>query len=406
MNEIAPPTPDPQSSLPNSHSDRPTWLEIDLDALAGNVQALRAIAGPNRQLIAVVKANAYGHGAEIVGPAALAAGADRLAVATLGEAIALRRAGVTAPILLLGYTPGYLGEQLLGWELAATLFDIETARQWSAAAAGAGKQIPVHVKVDTGMHRLGISSTGAFQFLSQLVELPGLYVEGIYTHFSTADEADQRYAQRQLKIFTDLLATLSLLGRRPPLAHAANSAAILSLPDSHLDAVRAGIALYGLHPSPDVSLPNAFRPVLSWKARIAQVKMLERGETVSYGNTWRARKLSIVAILPVGYADGFPRAPRTWQSVLVHGQPAPIVGRVCMDMAVVDVTAIYEAGETVGAGDEVVLIGRQDAAAISAEEVARRTETINYEVTSRLLVRLPRIPVQRTGSPLDSPADC
>lgn len=388
-----------QSPIPNPAPPRPTWLEIDTDALAGNVRALRAIVGPDRQLFAVVKANAYGHGAEIVGPAALAAGADRLAVATLGEAVALRQTGVTAPILLLGYTPGYLGEELLRWELAATLYDIETARQWSAVATRAGRQIPVHVKVDTGMHRLGLAPTAALSFLLSLAELPGLFVEGIYTHFSTADEADQRYAQRQLMTFTDLLSALSLPGKRPPLAHAANSAAILSLPDSHLDAVRAGIALYGLHPSPEVLLPDAFRPVLSWKAQIAQVKLLSPGEPVSYGNTWRAPRLSTVVILPVGYADGFPRAPRTWESVLIHGQPAPIVGRVCMDMAVVDVTAICEAGEIVRAGDEVVLIGRQGAAAISVEEVARRTETINYEVTSRLMARLPRIPVTRTDNP-------
>ena len=399
------PIPNIQSLLSNPHPPRPTWLEIDLDALAGNVRALRARIGPARQLFAVVKANAYGHGADIVGPAALAAGADRLAVATLGEAIALRQAGVTGPILLLGYTPGYLGQELLDWELAATLFDIETARQWSAAAAAAGKPIAVHVKVDTGMHRLGLSSTNVLGFLSQLAELPGLFVEGIYTHFSTADEADQTYTHRQLTTFTDLLAVLSLLGRRPPLAHAANSAAILSLPASHLDAVRAGIALYGLHPSPDVPLPDAFRPVLGWKARIAQVKMLERGEAVSYGNTWRARRLSIVAILPVGYADGFPRSPRTWESVLIHGQPAPIVGRVCMDMTVVDVTAFYQTGDAVRAGDEVVLIGSQGSGHISAEEVARRTQTINYEVTSRLMARLPRIPVTRTVSLPEAEAD-
>ena len=403
MTEIEPPTPNPQSPISNLHPPRPTWLEIDTDALAGNVRALRAKVGPARQLFAVVKANAYGHGAEIVGPAVLAAGADRLAVATLGEAVALRQAGVIAPILLLGHTPGYLGQELLRWELTATLYDIETARQWSAAAGAAGKRISVHVKVDTGMHRLGLAPTAALSFLLSLAELPGLYAEGIYTHFSTADETDQSFVSRQLKAFTDLLETLSAIGQRPPLAHAANSAAILRLPDSHLDAVRAGIALYGLHPSPDVPLPDTFRPVLSWKARVAQAKMLERGETVSYGNTWRARKLSIVAILPVGYADGFPRAPRTWESVLIHGQPAPIVGRVCMDMAVVDVTAIYEAGEVVGAGDEVVLIGSQGAATLSAEEVARRTRTINYEVTSRLMARLPRIPVRRTNSP---PYDC
>jgi len=390
-----------RSPIPNPQPDRPTWLEIDLTALAGNVGALRGLVGPQRQLFAVVKANAYGHGAEIVGPAALAAGADRLAVATLGEAVTLRRAAVTAPILLLGYTPGHLGEDLLRWELTATLFDIETARQWSAAAVASGGRIGVHIKVDTGMHRLGLAPTDVLGFLSQLADLPGLHVQGIYTHFSTADEADQRYTRRQLKTFTDLLAVLSVVGLRPPLAHAANSAAILSLPESHLDGVRAGIALYGLHPSPEVPLPTAFRPVLSWKARIAQVKTLARGEPISYGNSWIAPRFSVVAILPVGYADGFPRAPRTWGSLLVHGQPVPIVGRVCMDMTVVDVTEIYAGGVAVRAGEEAVLIGK----GLSVEEVARRTETINYEVTSRLMARLPRIPVGRTGSLPGTEAD-
>ncbi|MBI3959832.1 MAG: alanine racemase [Chloroflexi bacterium] len=379
--------------MPNIQPDRPTWLEIDVAALAGNVRALRRIVGAERQLFAVVKANGYGHGAEIVGPTALAAGADRLAVATLGEAVALRRTGIDAPILLLGYTPGHLGAELLRWNLAATLFDAETARYWSAAAAASGRQIAVHVKVDTGMHRLGLAPADGAAFLSHLAGLPGLSIEGIYIHFSTADETDQSYARRQLATFTDLLADLSAAGLRPPLAHAANSAAILSLPESHLDGVRAGIALYGLHPSPDVSLPVAFRPVLSWKAQIAQVKHLAVGEPVSYGNRWIAPRPSIVAILPVGYADGFPRAPRTWGSVLIHGQPALIVGCVCMDMTVVDVTEICEAGVDVQAGDEAVLIGAQDGASLPVEEVARRLETINYEVTSRLMARLPRIAV-------------
>ncbi|MCL4831396.1 MAG: alanine racemase [Caldilineaceae bacterium] len=393
---LQPPTPYP----------RPTWLEIDLAALTGNVQALRQMIGPERQLFAVVKANGYGHGATLIGPAALAAGADRLAVATLGEAVALRRVGVTAPILLLGYPPDYLGPELLAWNLDATLFDSQTAAAWSATGQAAGRQIRVHVKVDTGMHRLGLAPEDGGAFLSLLAGLPGLEVEGIYTHFSTADETDPRYALLQLSRFQGLLCALGAAGLRPPLAHAANSAAILSLPASHLDGARAGIALYGLHPSPQVELPPGFRPVLSWKARIAQVKRLAVGEPVSYGNRWQASRPSQVAIVPVGYADGFPRAPHTWQTLLIHGQSLPIVGRVCMDMTVVDVTALAEAGIDVQAGDEVVLIGSQGPATLSAEEAARRLETINYEVISRLMARLPRLPVGRTGSPLGSQADC
>ncbi|MGB5051667.1 MAG: alanine racemase [Caldilineaceae bacterium] len=382
-----------QSSPASLPPNRPTWLEIDISALAGNVRALRQRIGPARQLFAVVKANAYGHGAEIVGPAALAAGADRLAVATLGEAAALRQTGVTAPILLLGYTPSHLGGELIRQELTATLFDADVARAWSAAGQAAGRPIAIHVKVDTGMHRLGLDPAAVPAFLGLLADLPGLRVEGIYTHFSTADETDQHFAQYQLKQFTDLLGTLSAVGLRPPLAHAANSAAILSLPASHLDGVRAGIALYGLHPSPQVKLPSPFRPVLGWKARIAQVKALATGESVSYGNAWTATAASTIAILPVGYADGLPRGPRTWQSVLINGQPAPIVGRVCMDMTIVDVTAICAKGEAVQPNDEAILLGAQGRGQITVEEAARRLETINYEVTSRLMARLPRIAI-------------
>jgi len=373
---------------------RGTRAVLRLDALNSNLRVIRRQASGS-QVFAVVKANAYGHGAQIVGPAALAAGADRLAVATVDEALTLRRAGVSAPILLLGYTPGHLGQELLRWRLAATLFDADTARAWSAAAAGAGGRITAHVKVDTGMHRLGLAPADGPDFLSFLAGLPGLDVEGVYTHFSTADEADQRYTRRQLALFTDLLHGLAAAGLRPRLAHAANSAAILSLPQSHLDAVRAGISLYGLHPSPEVTLPDGFRPLLGWKAQIAQVKTLAAGEPVSYGNTWRAPRTSTVAILPVGYADGFPRAPRTWGSVLVHGQPAPIVGRVCMDMTVIDVTALCAAGGRVQAGDEAVLIGAQGDAVVPVEEAARRIGTINYELTSALMARLPRIAVER-----------
>lgn len=391
--------PQTHDAPPNTPPDRSTWLEIDLDALTGNIQALRRIVGPERQLFAVVKANGYGHGAAMIGPAALAAGADRLAVATLAEAVELRQSGVVAPILLLGHIPDHLGGKLLGWNLAATLFDGQTAQMWSATAAAAGQQIVVHVKVDTGMHRLGLAPEDGAAFLAHLAHLPGLRVEGIYTHFSTADERDQAYARHQLRLFQELLTALSAAGLRPPLAHAANSAAVLSLRESHLDGVRAGIAVYGLHPSPEVPLPAAFRPVLGWKARIAQIKELAAGAPVSYGNTWRAPNPARVAILPVGYADGFPRAPRTWSEVLLHGQPVPIVGRVCMDMTVVDVTGLAKAGVDVRAGDEVVLIGSQGNATLSAEEVARRLQTINYEVTSRLMARLPRVAVGRTDSP-------
>ncbi len=370
---------------------RPTWLEIDLDALAGNVRALRRLIGPRRLLFAVVKANAYGHDATLIAPAALAAGADRLAVAAVNEAVQLREAGVTAPILVLGYAPLWQAETMVHQRLTATVYDLELARAYAEVARRQGKPLTVHVKVDTGMHRLGVPVDEAVSFFRALNELVELHVEGVFTHFSTADEADKSYTRWQLERFTHLLHRLAEEKLRPPLAHAANSAATLSLPESHLDAVRCGIALYGLHPSHETMLPETFRPVLTWKALVAQVKQLPAGAPVSYGNTWTAPRPSTLAVIPVGYADGFPRGPVHWGHVLIHGQPAPIRGRVCMDQTIVDVTDIVAQGRPVRPGDEVVLIGVQEGARLTAEDVAARFDTINYEVTSRILARTPRV---------------
>lgn len=372
---------------------RPTWLEIDLDAIRNNVRLLRHQIGPDCCLFAVVKANAYGHGATLVAPAALEAGATRLAVATVNEAVELRAAGITAPILVLGYTPGWQAEVLLQHDLTATVYDADVAQAYAASAARAGKLLSVHVKVDTGMHRLGLYPVQVPAFLQQVQSLPGLHVEGLYTHFSTADEADKGFTRQQLSQLTALLETLDTLDLRPPLVHSANSAATLSLAETHLNGVRCGISLYGLHPSAATPLPAGFRPALRWVAHVAQVKALQPGDAVSYGNTYVAQGDRVIAVLPVGYADGFPRSPRTWDYVLIAGQRAPIVGRVCMDQTMVDVTEIVANGTAVKTGDEVVLIGSQGNAQRRVEDVAAQLETINYEVVSRLMARLPRIPV-------------
>ena len=370
---------------------RPTWLEIDLSVLTSNVRELRRRIGPRRLLYAVVKANAYGHGANLIAASAMRAGADRLAVAAVNEAVALRRAGLDAPILVLGYTPPELAQTLLEYALTATVYEARTALAFAEAAARQGQPLPVHLKVDTGMHRLGVDHADALELCARLNRDDHLRLEGIYTHFSTADEMDQRYSREQLRRFCVLLDRLVSAGCRPPIAHAANSAATLALPQAHLDAVRCGILLYGLSPSADLPAPPELRPVLSWKARIAQVRRLNAGEPVSYGNTWRAPDTRIVAVVPVGYADGFPRSPQNWQRVLIGGREASIVGRVCMDQTVVDVTEIVASGVSVEQHDEVVLIGSQQGAILSAEMVAARLGTINYEVTSRLMARLPRI---------------
>ncbi len=372
---------------------RPAWIEIDEGALANNVRQIRRLIGPQRLLAGVVKANAYGHGAIPVARQILAAGADRLAVATLSEALELRTAGIDAPILVLGYTPPRQAAEVVRAGVTATVYDVETAQALAEAAAQQGVRAAVHVKVNTGMNRLGLDPEDAPAFMEALRAMATLEAEGVFTHFATSD-TDRAFALVQAARFGAMIAALEAAGLRPPLVHAANSAATLTLPETHFDMVRCGIALYGLDPDEEMTpLPAGFRPVLSWKAEVAQVRTLPPGAGVSYGLEFVTRRSSTLAVIPVGYADGFPRRPLTWGGVLIHGKEAPIVGRVCMDQSLVDVTDIAAAGEPVRQGDLVVLIGRQGEAAISAEEAARRIGTINYDVVSRILARVPRIMV-------------
>ncbi|WP_129629154.1 alanine racemase [Candidatus Oscillochloris fontis] len=363
--------------------DRPTWLRINLDALADNVRRLRELAGV--PLMAVLKADAYGHGAIRAARAALGAGAEALAVATLGEARTLRTQGITARILLLGYTPPWQADETVRLGLDCTLFDHDSALALSNAAQSAGRPVRVHVKVDTGMARLGLAPSEVGPFLAALQHLPGLEIHGLYTHFASADEADLSAALAQLERFNHLLNSLIAAGLRPPLVHAANSAATLRLPAARFDMVRPGIACYGLRPSPHAPLPPGFHPVLSFHSEVAQVRELPAGVPVSYGGTYITHKPTRIATIPAGYADGVRRAP-PWQSVLIAGQRASVVGRICMDYTMVDVSHI----PGVRRGDAVVLIGHQGEAAISADEVAEWLGTISYEVLTSILPRVPR----------------
>jgi len=384
-------------SAPTNLPPRTTWIEVSRSALRNNVAQLRRLA-PSVPLMAVVKANAYGHGAV---PTALVIeedGAHSFAVASLSEALELRRGGVSRPILVLGYTPGWQGAEALAADVTLTVFDAATAVELQAAAAAAPRPgaLKVHVKVNTGMNRLGVRPQNAPELLADLRNLPGLQVEGIFTHFATSDELDKGYAELQFARFAELLEQLAAGGLRPPVAHAANSAALLTMPHTHLDLVRSGIALYGLDPDMDqCRLPSGFQPALSWKAVVTQVADLEPDEPVSYGREFTAAAPMRVAVIPVGYADGFPRKPRTWGSVLIRGRAAPILGRVCMDQTIVDVTAIEAetkaAAGLIQQGEEVVLIGRQGDAQISAEAASTRIGTNNYDVVSRILARVPRL---------------
>ncbi len=371
---------------------RPTWIEVSRSALVNNYRRLRSRLAATTKLMAVVKANAYGHGAAETARILQAAGADAFAVATLGEALELRAAGVERPILVLGYTPAAHTSPASAHSISLTLFDLETAAAMDAVARALGQTLTVHLKVNTGMNRLGVKPALAPHMVAALHQFEALRLEGVFTHFATADEVDKRHAEAQFAHFQRLLAELERNGLRPPLAHAANSAALLTMPHTHLDMVRPGIALYGLDPDAEqCPLPEGFRPALTWKTTVAQVSDLEPGEAVSYGREFIASRPMRIATLPVGYADGFPRKPQNWGSVLIHGRAAPLLGRVCMDQCVVDVTAVEAECGPVRQGDEVILIGRQGDREITAAEAGRRVGTNNYDIVSRILARVPRL---------------
>ncbi|HEX6797360.1 MAG TPA: alanine racemase [Ktedonobacterales bacterium] len=370
--------------------DRPTWLEIDLSAIGRNTQLIAEWVGPDTRVLVSLKADAYGHGALRVARTVLRNGASWLGVATVSEAEPLRAAGITAPILVFGYIAPWQAREAVHLDLRATVYSLDAARALARAARDLGRELRVHVKVDTGMARLGLRAEdvdGIVSFCRALRQMLGLVTEGVFTHLATADSADQTYARRQLARFETVLAALEAEGLRPPIVHAANSAAALALPEARYDLVRPGIAIYGLNPSDEVPLPEGFAPALAFKTQVAQVKEIPAGEGISYGATYITTAPTRIAVLPVGYADGFRRAPANWGEVLVRGRRAPILGRVCMDQCMVDVTAI----PGVQPGDEVVLIGRQGEDELTAEEVARRLGTISYEVVAELLARVPRV---------------
>lgn len=364
-----------------------TWAEIDLGRLKHNYTALREQLAPGCRFVGVVKANAYGHGAVPVAQKLEEWGADYLAVACLGEAAELRQAGVRAPILILGVTlPRYAGE-LLAWDAAQAVGDLETGRALSAAAVAAGRTLTIHVKADTGMSRLGFLCDEAHLDraageIAALCALPGLRAEGIFTHFSDADGCEA-YTMRQFTRFLDLLDKLSARGVTFEIRHCAASAAMLNYPCTHLDMVRPGIALYGHYPAPGMEYTCPLLPVMTLKTRVAAVRDLPAGTCVSYGRTATLARDSRLAVLPVGYGDGYFRLFSNGQPVAIRGKKAPVVGRVCMDLTMVDVTDI----PGVVPGDEAVLYG--DAAPV--EDGADRAGTIQYELLCDVSPRVPRV---------------
>jgi alanine racemase len=368
---------------------RDTRAVIDLDCIGRSVSGARDLVGDTVEIIAVVKADGYGHGAVRVAKKALRSGADSLAVAYPEEGAELRECGVTVPVLVLGLTPpevkGAL-EKVVESDLTQTVAEKELPVALNAMCPK-GKKIPVHIKVDTGMGRIGVRPEDVVEYISFLKGLTRIEIEGIYTHFPSADEADKEFTNNQIKVFMDLLDELKGRGIEIPKVHMANSGGVLAHPESYLTAVRLGISLYGLYPSGEVQRSISLTPAMSFHTRVRYLKRVPRGTSISYGRTFVTKRETAVATLPVGYADGYPRILSNRGHVLVGGVEAPIIGRVCMDMTMVDVTDV----PGVEVNDEVVLFGRQGKSEIHIDKMAEWLNTINYEVTCIVGKRVPRV---------------
>ncbi|MDI3535489.1 MAG: alanine racemase [Thermosediminibacterales bacterium] len=369
---------------------RPTRVEINLDNLKHNLREIRRITSPNARICAVVKADGYGHGALKIASTALSFGASYLAVAVIDEAIELRQKGVEAPILILGYTPEKQFNEIIEYDITQTVYSLKSTLLLAEQAKRYRKKARIHIKLDTGMSRLGFQAEPAsIPVIEKLFLIEGLEVEGIFTHFAKADEEDKKFTEEQYQRFINVVSILEKDGYKIPIKHAANSAAIIELPYTHLDMVRPGIILYGLYPSKEVDKTKIhIKPVMSFKTRISHVKTLGPGRAISYGGTFVTQRKSIIATLPVGYADGYSRLLSSRAQVLVKGHRAPVVGRICMDQCMVDITDIPGGAEV---GNEVVLFGEMGNNRITVDEIADVIGTINYEVVCGVSRRVPRV---------------
>ena len=355
----------------------PTWVEINLDAIANNVKNIKKLIGEKKELMSVVKGNAYGHDILEVSSVVLNNGATRLAVARLEEGIFLRKTGITVPILVLGLTLKQQAELLVSYNITPTVSEYEMIEKLSESAFKEDKIAKVHLKVDTGMGRIGISPNHVLDFIKKVKVLKNVEIEGIFTHFSVADEKDKTYTEKQFRKFMEVLTVLEKEEIKIPIKHVGNSATLLDLPHMWLDLVRPGISIYGLYPSREVQKTVKLIPAHTFKTRIVFLKELPVGECISYGRTYTTKKKrTVVASLPVGYADGYNRLLSNKGQALVRGKRVSVIGRVCMDQTMIDVTGLPQ----VEIGDEVVLWGRQGQEEITAEEIAEKIGTINYEI--------------------------
>lgn len=370
----------------NDTSELTTYAIIDLDAITSNIMKIRDKVGGERKVYGVVKANAYGHGIGHIAQTAVAAGVYGLAVGRTNEGVQLRSLGLDVPILNLCYTiPGEAAQSVAN-DLITAINTLEGAQALSEAAGRLGKKAVIHLKIDSGMGRYGQLPAEAVAFMQTIAKLPHLVYEGIFTHFATADSADKTFARHQFAVFQETMEALRKAGFEFPIRHAANSAAVLDMPETYLDAVRPGIILYGMYTSDEVSHEIGVTPALTLKSHLGRIRTLPAGSNVGYGGAYITPKDMKVGLVPVGYGDGYHRLLSNRGEVLIRGRRVPIIGRICMDQFMVNLDPVEDAAQD----DEVILIGRQGDAHLSAEEVAGWADTINYEVTTGLLRRIPR----------------
>lgn len=374
---------------------RRTWAEVDADAIKHNFKAIREATDPKSDIMCVIKADGYGHGAVFLAELYEKLGAARFAVSNIEEAMQLRENGITLPILILGFTPAEMAKELADNQISQAVFSEDYARELSECAAKDQVNVKIHIKLDTGMSRIGFMYQQperdgvSLTAVRNVCSLPHLVPEGIFTHFALSDEGEEGIAPttHQLSCFTDAVEKLKADGITFPVVHCSNSGAVIDYKQAHFDCVRAGIILYGLSPSPKLAGKLDLRPAMQIKSVIAQIKTVEPDTAVSYGGTFVTKKKTVIATVPIGYADGYTRSLSNRAYMTVHGQKAPVIGRVCMDQVMIDITGI----DGVHTGDEVVVIGDGKDNTLSFDDIAEMTGTINYEVVCLVGKRVPRV---------------
>jgi len=364
-----------------------TWAEIDLDALVHNFKEIKKKVGPKVGVIAIVKAQGYGHGIVRVSKVLEKEGVNYFGVTSPSEAFFLRKEEIKLPILILGPTILEEAPEIIEKDITQTICTKEIALALVGECKRLKKRLKVHIEVDTGMGRTGVPYQRALKLVKEVAKIPELEVEGIFTHFSTADEENKSFTKEQIKRFKEVLEKLEGEGIDIPLRHAANSAGVLNFPESYFNMVRPGLALYGIYPSEYVSRSLDLHPVMSLKSKVTYLKRVKKGATISYGTTYVTDKDTTIAILPVVYEDGYNRLLSNKGEVIIRGKRGRIAGRVCMDQTILDVGEVPD----VKVGDEVVLIGKQGKEKVSVEEIAKKVDTVPHEVVCRIAERVPRI---------------